>query len=65
MDTFSSFLRTVGFGTMGSNQANGNAALAEVLDGPDKFFNSEPMALESADANGNKDGADEYYGETP
>lgn len=62
MDTINSFLRTVGFGSMGASQANGNAALAEVLDGPDKSFNSEPMALETADANGNKDGSDDYYG---
>jgi hypothetical protein len=45
-----------------STQANGNAALAEVLDGPDKSFSSEPMALEGSEANGAKEGPDDYYG---
>lgn len=62
METMNSILRTVGLQMGGSSQANGNAALAEVLDGPDKSSSSEPMALEGADANGAKDGPDDYYG---
>eukprot|EP00884_Botryococcus_braunii_P004593 jgi/Botrbrau1/14134/Bobra.182_3s0075.1 len=62
-ETVSSFLRTVGLSMGASSQANGNTALAEVLDGPDKSFSSEPMALEGAEANGAKDGPDDYYEE--
>lgn len=62
---FSSILRSVGV-SMGSTQANGNAALAEVLDGtPEKSATSDPMATESAEVNGSKEGGEDYYGATP
>jgi hypothetical protein len=62
---FNSILRSVGF-PMGSPQANGNAALAEVLDGtPEKSATSDPMATESAETNGLKEGGEDYYGATP
>jgi hypothetical protein len=62
---FNSILRSVGF-PMGSPQTNGNVALAEVLDGtPEKSVTSDPMATESAEANGSKEGGEDYYGATP